>query len=1742
MSNYRTTEDAFLRGAFTGPMATTGDAAGAQPSASSAAPLRPHPPSSDSVKPGSTTGELGMTWRDRAEASLTKRRMTPQATTANIDKLQQKLQAVKKVVIPSFAGSPKMLSKAMPPTEPRPVRETFSLSSSGVPIQHATASSTAAADPEGDFSSTNKPSSRSPSPSRGGAPGGSSPGSGVPPPTTTHNFGLYFPNPKALAVSERVVLDSLPLEMFDTEELDRSPEEWVRLGQDAALASLSLDTNSSSAAGAGASTAAEHDVDTSASAATGSSGLLQGTPARALFFLNRVWSWQPCQVLSYDPATWDFCIRFNHNDKTKLVKRLSIMFDAEDEAAFLARVERAKRLREETRVLCRYRAFIEQQPTSLFASIQQATLHGILAKLMVSSRRLVLGNQTSTDALLREVRSDYTLASQLAVVEYCRRHDAQQEARVHELNLPALAPLPLVPHLAVIKTLKKAWQEVLLAAFPNRPRPTVTGVFRPPRPADVPASTLLQWLIERRHPALVAQLQSHAELWRALGQEGYEAEAALAHSVFDSLVDARVLVPVTPVAVQFGLNDVEAAAVAAAQAAGAEGATALAAGPVSAQPFNPASKYRVAAYPIKEIAAVIQKKHFSVHPECTQVILTLFKAWWSLRKFAFFEADPARVSFPITLYEYHDMQEMQFRTAKDAILNDWRGLCINLIRDNLSHVFALFVNDHSKYKTSGLKAFVTLLTFLLRDQLAALMTDSLEAYVTAFRKHQDPDLHDYVRRFVDLEKALADGSYHAAAAAAAASAAASASGAAASGKHLDGGSSSASLLGSNSDADADGNDGVENEEDEEDDDDDEDAEAAPPLDPVETILPASWRDYPVVEAQEWLGRAMMLPTPRRLLAGFLEGPHVSAACRPLFVFKLSSSATDVVFLPSLDSVESTICSIISASKLAVISQIQSEVTPLLGFTELPLCSESSAPDLFNTVAEAQSELSLNILANTIRPRALASLYQEYASKILPIDTDEFVKDWFSILNKREHQVLHLSAEERMRLEQERAEEEELARLDRERAKMSFWSSPAAGEGDANANNKKEDEDEEERPKHTLEETRAEIQKLMVMISEVQSLSPNEVTFALVKVEVKMLKDQLVAKAREVANRLLDGLVDQVKEQCAKLTASYEEMINRVKTKSLRVQDLAELKDRAASIEDTEIPALQRAIAVMQQTMDCLAQFRYHVPQSVFSTAWTTVSYPVLILAALEDAKIQIELDNRFFQKQLLDEQEKFVNDVEAASKEVAELKDLGMGPSAQMEASSARVDQLQERLDEAERLVQSFNTRDQLFGDQPQEYPELTQVREQFKPYYALWSTTALFNSSYTQWMTGSFIDLDAPQIEKDVNDWYKLMYRLEREFLSIDCLKPARVATEMKNKIAAFKEIVPIIHWLSPKTLRPRHWDELSTLLAPGKPPITVDHELTLSHILTLDVMQHKQEIEDLCMYATKEFQLETLLERMRREWRDMALKIEPYKRTGTYIVKGYEEILVLLDDQIMKTQGIRGSPYVKFFEARTKKWETRLQLTAQIMEEWLLCQKTWLYLEPIFNSDEIMRQMPIEARRFGVVDTYWRKTMETAFKTPLIMDLVSETDNLLKTFQESNKLLETISRGLNEYLETKRMAYPRFFFLSNDELLSILSQTKDATAIQAHLPKIFDAMHELVFTPEQQIITAMTSSDGEIVPLNEHVDPNEGAKRGNVEVWIAEVERLMKQTLQRNTRGAIGNYVTMKRNDWIQIGRAHV
>lgn len=86
-----------------------------------------------------------------------------------------------------------------------------------------------------------------------------------------------------------------------------------------------------------------------------------------------------------------------------------------------------------------------------------------------------------------------------------------------------------------------------------------------------------------------------------------------------------------------------------------------------------------------------------------------------------------------------------------------------------------------------------------------------------------------------------------------------------------------------------------------------------------------------------------------------------------------------------------------------------------------------------------------------------------------------------------------------------------------------------------------------------------------------------------------------------------------------------------------------------------------------------------------------------------------------------------------------------------------------------------------------------------------------------------------------------------------------------------------------------------------------------------------------------------------------------------------------------------------------------------------------------------------------------------------------------LLEQLKTNNYALEIVQKGLSDYLEMKRLAFPRFFFLSDDELLEILAQARNPLAVQPHMRKCFENIKKV--NSSERIATNINST--EVIPF---------------------------------------------------------
>lgn len=127
-------------------------------------------------------------------------------------------------------------------------------------------------------------------------------------------------------------------------------------------------------------------------------------------------------------------------------------------------------------------------------------------------------------------------------------------------------------------------------------------------------------------------------------------------------------------------------------------------------------------------------------------------------------------------------------------------------------------------------------------------------------------------------------------------------------------------------------------------------------------------------------------------------------------------------------------------------------------------------------------------------------------------------------------------------------------------------------------------------------------------------------------------------------------------------------------------------------------------------------------------------------------------------------------------------------------------------------------------------------------------------------------------------------------------------------------------------------------------------------------------------------------------------------------------------------------------------------------------------MHLESIFmSSEDIRKQLPVDSERFDRIDQQFKEMTHEMAKTPNVVEATNK-EGLVNTLDVLQKELTLCEKALAEYLETKRLAFPRFYFVSSSDLLDVLSNGNNPVVVAKHLIKLFDSMARLEFDKDQK------------------------------------------------------------------------
>lgn len=246
-----------------------------------------------------------------------------------------------------------------------------------------------------------------------------------------------------------------------------------------------------------------------------------------------------------------------------------------------------------------------------------------------------------------------------------------------------------------------------------------------------------------------------------------------------------------------------------------------------------------------------------------------------------------------------------------------------------------------------------------------------------------------------------------------------------------------------------------------------------------------------------------------------------------------------------------------------------------------------------------------------------------------------------------------------------------------------------------------------------------------------------------------------------------------------------------------------------------------------------------------------------------------------------------------------------------------------------------YNSREALFEtEEAQDYSKIPNMQRDFAPYSHLWTAVHGWKVGFEQWMYDEWSTVDALECQKFCENSSKSLGGVIRFLKEKGIHSVIGIAEQVKKEIDEYRPKIPLLVALRNRGMTDRHWKAISEKC--DKPIKYTDAEFNFKKILDLKLMDHLEFCLEQGEKAGKEITIENKLDEMEGKWEDIHFEFKYQEKQQMNIIKGFDDITQILDEDIVSTQAMLFSPFKKPFEERIIKWDATLKNISDILEEW--------------------------------------------------------------------------------------------------------------------------------------------------------------------------------------------------------------
>ena len=447
-----------------------------------------------------------------------------------------------------------------------------------------------------------------------------------------------------------------------------------------------------------------------------------------------------------------------------------------------------------------------------------------------------------------------------------------------------------------------------------------------------------------------------------------------------------------------------------------------------------------------------------------------------------------------------------------------------------------------------------------------------------------------------------------------------------------------------------------------------------------------------------------------------------------------------------------------------------------------------------------------------------------------------------------------------------------------------------------------------------------------------------------------------------------------------------------------------------------------------------------------------------------------------------------------------------------------KLDQFQKQLKEFEKEKKANNNMEHLLGLTQSNNKQISDCLSDLNLYKTLWDYASILCYIFENWKK-----MKMDKIENGIEFSEKV--DILKNMLKVPTRKELKLIPGFINltkHVSNMADVIAVISNLKSKAIKPRHWKHIMELT--GKVLPYGNPDFSVEDLIKLEMYKYTEICDMEKTNAVDQEKVETDFTKIEKHWQNQDFKMTKKLNNKEYkfFIFDYGPmdaiIEVLEKHQVELIKMLQKKSTLDNFEGMDKRITdtlAKLKIVNDVIKLWLKFQKNWEKLRTIMRAEDIKNKLNEEFNKFKNLNSKFKAEMKIAADYNRMANVCNEEKKFL-LLDMSEKIAE-VQRRLEEYLDEKKKLFPRFYFLSNDTLLNMLSYGDYPSIINKNVKDCFDGIKSWAMTKDDEkgssntVLGMISSENDEEVWFDEPF-----VCQGRVELYLGEFEEKMRKTLK--------------------------